>query len=198
MKASTLLLAGAALAGMALCISPAQATPTPQTGVCPAIGTLSTTDCNVEIFAGSGGSFATIGPNLLSPYDGIEDTLVGIVNNSGNTISSLTFNGSNLFGFDGDGLQTYGIGLGNDPTGYGGMTSGGQNTFFTSIICCNTGTVVFGSSGIPNGGWAYFSLEEAPSLNLTPVSVPEPGSLALFGLGLLGLGFFAWRRSKSV
>ncbi|MHB8425222.1 MAG: PEP-CTERM sorting domain-containing protein [Gammaproteobacteria bacterium] len=198
MKASTLLLAGAALAGMALCISPAQATPTPQTGVCPAIGTLSTTDCNVEIFAGSGGSFTTIGPNLSSPYDGVEDTLVGIVNNSGNTISSLTFNGSCFFCFDGDGLQYYGSGLGSDPTGYGGLTSLGENTSFTNIIGWDTGTVVFGSSGIPDGGWAYFSLEEAPSINIRPVSVPEPGSLVLFGLGLLGLVFLARRRGRSV
>ena len=198
MKVFIGLLAGVALAGLGF-ISPVQATPSPQTGVCPAIGTLSTTDCNVEIFAGSGGSFTTIGPNLLSPYDGIEDTLVGIINNSGKTIFSLTFSGSYLFGFDGDGLQTYGSGLGSDPTGYGGMTSPhDEYTFFTNIIGYDTGTAVFGSSGIPDGGTAYFSLEEAPSLNLTPVSVPEPGSLALFGLGLLGLGFFAWRRGKSV
>ena len=40
------------------------------------------TTCNVIITAGPGGSFVTTVPNP-NPYDGSDDNLVGIINNSG-------------------------------------------------------------------------------------------------------------------
>jgi hypothetical protein len=53
------------------------------------------------------------------PYDGADDTLVGVVNNSqysiksidlssGFTLFGVTFGSTNIFGFDGDGVNTYG------------------------------------------------------------------------------------------
>lgn len=203
MKSWLILLAGALLAGFGL-VGTAQAGPSPQSGVCPAIGTLapSTTTCNVQIFAGPGGTFTTIGPNLGNPYDGIEDTLVGIINNSGQTLLSLSFTGNTsppLFGFDGDGSQAYGAAGGApDTTGYGGQTSLGENTWFGNIsLDLQSGTAFFGTSGIPDGGWAYFSLEGAPSLSINPhPSVPEPGILAMFGLGVLLIGLFAGLRRR--
>ena len=44
-------------------------------------------------------------PNL-GPYDGAEDTYIGVTNNSGHTVNSFGVSSSTLaiFGFDGDGL----------------------------------------------------------------------------------------------
>jgi len=193
MKTLTLWIAGVVLAGFGLA---AQATPTAQNGVCPALGAVSGTSCNVQIFATGGGGYATL-INDPNPYDGIEDTLVGFVNNSGGTITQIYLTGSNIFGFDGDGLQSYsGAGGTPDTSGYGGQTSTGANTSF-NVLNSNAGYVIFGS-GVANGAWAYFSLEEAPTLNITVSNgVPEPGSLLIFGTGLLGLFFFVKRLRKS-
>lgn len=199
MKLSALLLAGTTAAALAFGSGAALAGPSAQNGVCPAIGSLGTaTDCNVEIFYGAGGTSTTL-VNHPTPYDNSEDNLVGIINNSGTTITQLTFSGTSaaggLFHFDGDGLQTFGSGLGNDPTGYGGKTSLGEFTTFTNISADTvTGTVVFGASGIPDGGTAYFSLEGPPA---ALVAAPEPASLLVLGVGLIGLAGIGYRRRRS-
>ena len=60
--------------------------------------------CNVIITFAANGSISTtiVNPN---PYDGVEDTLVGIVNNTGAPITSIDLSSSAaIFGFDGDGI----------------------------------------------------------------------------------------------
>ena len=93
---------------------------------------------------------------------------------------------------------------GHDSTGYGGFVSnnstgvgtGGTPVTF-NITNNNNGRVIFGPNGIPSGGSAWFSLEEDVSranFVVTVGAVPEPGTLAVLGVGLLGLGMVTTRR----
>jgi hypothetical protein len=155
------------------------------------------------ITAGPGGSFSTVvnpiyGGSNPGPYDGVEDTYFGVINNSGATLSSIFLSnpGVDIFGFDGDGISTYNpllaAAAGNpDATGYGG-----PNAFFTGIdAALDSGTVNF-NGGISAGGTEVFSLEEAVQLNSIVISsgVPEPSTWAMMVLGFLGLGFLARRK----
>jgi hypothetical protein len=108
------------------------------------------------------------------PYDSVEDTLVGVVNNSRLPITSIDLNsGLDIFGFEGDGIVSYGIpGNSRDPTGYGG-----PNAYFTNYSG-GKGTVNF-ITPIPPGGSSYFSLEESINASvactdLINKSVPKP------------------------
>jgi hypothetical protein len=144
---------------------------------CPAVG--NDTGCGIVITITNSG--ASVVPTGQGPYDGIDDTLIGVVNNSNQPIrvigltSAVTTNGG-IFGFDGDGLTTYGVG-GNskDSTGYGG-----PNAYFTNINVAKTsGLVNFITPIPPNGGTGFFALENA--LNAATAcpqiinnSVPKP------------------------
>ncbi len=171
---------------------------------CPTVGTNAAYTgagggCNTEITIAANGSISTavVNPN---PYDGVEDTLVGVINNSSAPVTSLNIAGSNIFGFDGDGICTYAFAgnsycsasqsLGTDPGDYQGPTS----TF--STLDNNTGTVLFSGGDVAaNGGMSYFSLEEPPTANLVVTSgTPEPASMALLGAGLSALYFLRRRR----
>jgi hypothetical protein len=139
------------LATLAISASPANAQ------VCPVVG--ADTNCGIVITitdTGSSVSFTGQGP-----YDGIEDTLVGIVNNSSQAIRSVKLMSAlPIFAFDGDGIDAYSV-PGNvlDSTGYGG-----PNAYFTNINSSLTsGTINFVVPLAAGGGTGYFSLEEAIS-----------------------------------
>lgn len=164
---------------------------------CPQIGFAD--GCNVQIVLNSGGT-ATITVTSQPAYDGAEDQLVGITNNSGSAIGSIDLSGSDIFGFDDDGPTASGDGClvssGNPfpcwPTSYGPTGYEGPGTSFNATDS-DTGSVIF-SPALANGDSTWFALEEAPSsggftvTGTTPGNAtPEPGSVLLFATGLLGL-----------
>lgn len=173
---------------------------------CPQIGFAD--GCDVQITLNMNGT-ANVTTTGQAAYDGSEDQLVGVTNNSGNTIASITLSGSDIFGFDGDGAGEPGNAcLVTTPSTFGCLTGGpfgstgyeGPNTSF-SITDVNDGSVNF-TGGLANGATAWFSLEEAPSTSgftvtgtTTGTGTPEPASIVLFGTGLLGFAELVRRRN---
>ena len=164
-----LLIAGAAMAALAAAGS---------AHAFPAFGADSGPGLIITYTGGGGAGTSSTGQG---PYDGIEDTYIGVVNNSTSTIFSQNLSSTqDIGGFDGDGIDTYGA-PGNilDTTGYGGPDSWFSNNLGTSL------TVNF-IGGLAPGATTYFSLEEP--VNLTNLSVPEPGTWAMMLIGVAGLG----------
>ena len=111
---------------------------------------------------GKANSFTVLAAGNGNPYDGTEDTLIGVQNSSGATLNSIPLSGTNIFGFDGDGpcntiyhSPAYAWCATAGFTGY----EGPDNTF--SFDGSNSGTVNF-TTGIADGGSTWFALEGTP------------------------------------
>jgi hypothetical protein len=139
----------------------------------------------------------TAGPSNGTAYDGVEDTYIGVVNLSGQTISAIQLNGAqgvDIFGFDGDGvgkgtgtgsgtytgtgIQQYGTPNSSDSSGYGGPIG-----FFTNINTSNEFTT--GEVGVLNfvGGLASGSSATGSCISdafCTWFSLEEPLDAASF------------------
>ncbi len=200
MKLASVLMAGAMAVGVGLTFAPTQAS----AGVCPT--TIHTGNdatyggCNLVIQFNANGSVATFKPaGATSNYDGSDDALIGVLNNTSHAITNFAINGNgnNIFGFDGDGIDTFPGGgapvAGNpDKSGYGG-----NDGFFTGISG-QTGTVNFANAGIAPGATDYFSLEAPINLAAPPIiGTPEPASMAVLGVGLAALGVAVRRRRRA-
>lgn len=164
---------------------------------CPAVGFAAS--CDVLITINADGSATVAQDASQPPYDNVEDSLVGVLNNSSKTIGSLPLSGTDIFGLDGDGMCTFGIATncsagngGNDPYDYTG-------DLVTFSITDNDNGVVNFVGGLAPGASSYFSLEGVPTTDITvgpPTSgAPEPASYGLMGAsGLLLLGLARLRK----
>jgi hypothetical protein len=124
--------------------------------ICPAVQHDS--ECGVVII------ITASGPELyftgLGPYDGHDDTLVGVLNLSGSAVNSINLSSDrDIMGFDNDGIGLSSmVGTNSmDKTGYGG-----PNAYYTNIANgADSGTVNFITPVAANGGTTYFGLENA-------------------------------------
>ncbi len=196
---------GAALFGTAL---PANAT------VDPPVGNDTLGPALILTINPGGGYTVTNGPDAGIPYDGVEDTYIGVVNSSGGTVSSVTLTAPSsigVFGFDGDGIGAgppyqgpgsgsvqYGTPNSSDSSGYGGPIGYFSNIVLGSGAGNDTGVLHF-AGGLSNGGTTWFSLEEplaACAGSLCSATTPLPAALPLLGTGLGRLGLLGWRRKR--
>ena len=133
------------------------ATPTTPFTECPAVGY--DTSCGILVDVTDAGVQVLEDPGQ-GPYDGGDDTLVGVLNQSSKTLGHLSLaSNSYIFSFDGDGIcsSTYLI----DPgCPFGTTEYEGPGTSFIEISPDYMSGVVSFSPGIEPGGTAYFSLEE--------------------------------------
>ncbi len=168
-KSKLFALAAVGVAGIAsLVLASSAAAASPPFKECPAVG--ADTSCEVLLVISPEGKLEAFGDPSQGPFDGDDDTLVGIVNESRNPVSRIKLSGENIFGFDGDGMcDNYtpgpeGCPFGAEETdpetgaGTGGIYQGPDNTY--DIFNVNEGEVVFTTPLAAGGGSTYFSLEE--------------------------------------
>ena len=137
---------------------------------CPAIGL--DTSCALLIDAATAGT-SVLQDTTQGPYDGTEDTLIGVLNQTTAPITSLALSSTTepLFGFDGDGICTYTFASapaastvagdkGSTNCPYGSQGYEGPDTSFSGISLDLSSGVVNFSPALAPGKSTYFSLEE--------------------------------------
>ncbi|HEY4173264.1 MAG TPA: PEP-CTERM sorting domain-containing protein [Rhodopila sp.] len=213
MKFSAILAAVVASVALAAAAVPASAEPSLSLGddTCPVVGS-ATQGCNLYISFFDGRIEEDPGASATS-YDGvIGDTLIGVINNTSNPISSfnVTSNGD-IFDFTVNGIDGYAsdgvtpTGDNSDTTGYGG-----PDAYFTAISGSTsdepeTGTINFANGGLQPGATDYFALvgpvdfSESPTVNpyVPDPLLPEPGTLTILSVGLLASGVARRFRRKA-
>ncbi|MGH2938681.1 MAG: DUF6531 domain-containing protein [Solirubrobacterales bacterium] len=147
----------------------AAAAPSPPFTECPAVGADGSCAILVDV---TDSGITILGDPTQGPYDGSDDTLVGVLNQSSKSLGHLSLGSDTyIFGFDGDGLCTYlaDPGCPFGPTGYEG-----PGTSFAQISPDFTSGVVSFSPAIAPGGSAYFSLEEPLTSSAVVSGGPSP------------------------
>ena len=139
--------------------------------------------CGITItISGSSGHLVATIANPGESYDGEDDQIVGIINNSSVAVGAIRLSSGapaqeedNLFQFDGDGPACYFGGYEgqcpiSDPTDY----QGPDNTFVGISTDYTTGTILFTVPLAPNGGSTWSGMENTPA---AVVSVGETQQL---------------------
>ncbi len=169
--------------------------------------------CTTDIVIGPGGSI-TITHNS-TPYTNSGNALIGVINNSGSAVFDLFITGFNssspgILNFSSPAqaanaaellcATSLAPRLACSPGGTGdeGITSAGQLVFFTGIGTANgspgnTGDVIFTGNLLPGQSAIFGTLQDILNAQVSPVPVPEPGSFAVLGTGLLGLALYRFR-----
>jgi hypothetical protein len=133
--------------------------PLPPFNECPAVG--SSPSCKILLVVEPGGTITVYDDNSVGDYDGGDDTLVGIWNNSAKPVDAITVSGpgSDLAGFDGDGLCSSAFAISGCPfTTPGNGYEGPGTSFVTKPGDTDDAEVDFAGGLVPNGT-TYFSLE---------------------------------------
>jgi MBG domain (YGX type) len=139
--------------------------PQPPFNICPAIGY--DTGCAIVITLPATGPAIISQDSTQGTFDVNDDTLVGIVNDSGVAIPTVLLSSTHdIFHFDGDGICAgYGNWNGKANCPYGSTGYEGPGTSFSNYSGpgSNTGNVNFSNGGLAPGASTYFSLENSLS-----------------------------------
>ena len=138
--------------------------------------------CTILITLNADGSIVTTFPNPAPSYDnGLDDNLIGVVNNTSQTITGLQLSSATIpiFGLEDDGVcggppgwtfsalgPNPNCAIATDPHRYG--PAGINYTIFNP----NSGIVNFGNGGIAPSSSAFFSLEGGHLTKIVVVVVP--------------------------
>jgi hypothetical protein len=135
---------------------------------CPAVG--DDTGCAILIVLNDNGAQILTDPSQ-GPFDGVEDTLIGVLNNTtSTTVTSVPVSGTSaVFDFDGDGIcdnpnSTSGLaGADCSANTVDTTTYGGPDSHFTNINGAGTSGTVNFNNPLGPGQSTFFSLEGAIS-----------------------------------
>ena len=170
--------------------------PAPPFQQCPAIG--QDTSCGLLIVVNPDGTTTVLGDPSQQPFDGMEDTLVGVQNNSTQTVYTIPISSSSsagsIFGFDGDGICSglYDQSPAGCPWGPSGYEGPGVSF---SVTDADNGAINF-PQGLSPTASTYFSLAAA----VTAGEIVVPRYIALGDSYSSGEGVppFIWPTDTSI